>query len=237
MGLPKMASTTYNTVIPSTKENVKFRPFLVKEEKALLIAQQSEDNNVMVDTLKGIIKSCILQTIDIDSLSIVDIEYLLLQIRSRSIGEEVELIFRCDTCTSENAKSKVWIDLTKIEVKTDPNHTKKLELFDDVGMVMKYPNIDVIKKFEDIDIDNIELVFDLVLNSIDYIYSGDEIYYSKEQTKEELIEFLDNLTQLQFQKIKVFFETMPKLRHDITYTCPVCQKVHNKYIEGIESFF
>lgn len=237
MALPKMQTPIYNTIIPSTQQSIKFRPFLVKEEKALLIAQQSEDNNVLVDTLKTIVKSCIQDKIDVDSLAMFDLEFLLLQIRARSIGEIVELTFRCDTCDDIKAKATISFDLTKMEVYKDPSHTNKLELFDDVGVVMKYPNIDSIKKFEDMDLDNIDNVFDLIIESIDYIYSGTEIYHSKEQTTKELSDFIENLTQEQFQKIRLFFETMPKLKQDIVYTCPVCEKVHNKYIEGIETFF
>lgn len=237
MTLPKMQTPIYNTTIPSSQTNVKFRPFLVKEEKALLIAQQSEDNNVLVDTLKNIIKSCIQEKIDVNSLAMFDLEYLLIQIRAKSIGEEVELIFGCDTCDDPKAKASVLFDLTEMKVVIDPNHSNNLLLFDDVGIVMKYPNIDSIKKFQNLDLDDIEHVFDLIIESIDYIYSGDEIYHAKEQPAKDLSEFIENLTQEQFQKVKVFFETMPKLRQDVMYTCPVCNVVHRKYIEGIESFF
>lgn len=237
MTLPKFTAVIYNTVIPSTQEKIKFRPFLVKEEKALLIAQQSEDTNVLVDTLKEIVKSCVVGKLDIDSLAMFDLEYLLLQIRAKSVGEYVELVFSCDVCTSEASKSVVGFDLTEIQVTKDPLHNKKIALFDDVGIVMKYPTINAIKKFESLDLDDIEAIFDLIIDSIDYIYSGDSIYHAKEQTKQELTEFIDNLTQEQFQHIKVFFETMPKLRKDISYTCPVCNKEHNKYVEGIETFF
>lgn len=235
--LPKNSTPIYNLTIPSSGKSVKFRPFLVREEKALLIAQQSEDNTILVDTLKSIVNSCVVDNIDVDSLAVFDLEYMLLQIRARSVGEIVELTFKCDTCEDPKTKATLSIDLTKIEVTKNPLHTKKLDLFDDVGIVMKYPNIDAVGRFDEVDFDDIENIFNLIIESIDYIYSGDIIYHSNEQTTAELVEFIENLTQEQFQKIKVFFETMPKLRHDITYTCPVCQKVHNKYIEGIESFF
>ena len=237
MALPKASTAIYTANIPSTDEEIKFRPFLVKEEKALLIAQQSEDSTVMVDTLKTIIQDCVVGKIDVNALAVFDLEYLLLQIRSKSIGEIAELYFLCDTCEDPKAKAKVFVDLTKIKVVVNPEHSKKISLFDDVGIVMKYPNINDVNKFEHQDLDNIEEIFGLIISSISYIYDGSEIHHTKEQTKEDLEEFINNLTQQQFQKIKEFFETMPKLRHDIQYTCPVCSKVHNKYIEGIESFF
>ena len=237
MALPKASTAIYTANIPSTDEEIKFRPFLVREEKALLIAQQSEDSTVMVDTLKTIIQDCVVGKIDVNALAVFDLEYLLLQIRSKSIGEIAELYFSCDTCEDPKAKAKVFVDLTKIKVVVNPEHSKKISLFDDVGIVMKYPNINDVNKFEHQDLDNIEEIFGLIISSISYIYDGSEIHHTKEQTKEDLEEFINNLTQQQFQKIKEFFETMPKLRHDIQYTCPVCSKVHNKYIEGIESFF
>ncbi len=237
MALPKQNTAIYTTTLPSTEKKVKFRPFLVKEEKALLIAQQSEDKNVMVDTLKTIIKDCVIDKIDIDSLAMFDLEYLLLQIRAKSIGEIAELVFSCDVCEDPKAKVKIAFDLTQIKVTKDPNHTKKINLFDDVGIVMQYPNIDEITTFSDLNLDNIESVFDLIIDSIEYIYDGNEIYHTKEQPKSEVEDFINNLTQQQFKLIENFFETMPKLRQDVKYTCPICAKVHNKYIEGIESFF
>lgn len=235
--LPKQKTLIYNTKLPSTQELIKFRPFLVKEEKALLIAQQSEDTLVLVDTLKNIVKSCVVNKLDVNNLAMFDLEYLLLQIRGKSVGEIVELIFSCDECADPKAKVAVSFDISKIEVVKDPTHSKTIPLFDDVGLVMKYPSIDIIKNFESLDMDNLESVFDLIIKSIDYIYSGDKLFHAKEQSTQELSEFVDNLTQEQFQKLKVFYETMPRLRQDVSYTCPVCNKVHNKYLEGIETFF
>lgn len=237
MALPRQNTAVYTTTIPSTETKVKFRPFLVKEEKALLIAQQSEDKTVMVDTLKSIIEDCVIDKIDIDSLAMFDLEYLLLQVRAKSIGETAELIFSCDVCDDPKAKVSITFDLTQIEVTKDPTHTKKINLFDDVGIVMKYPNIDEITAFSELDLDKVDSVFDFIISSIEYIYDGNEIYHTKEQPKPEVEEFLNNLTQQQFKLIENFFETMPKLRQDVKYTCPVCARVHNKYIEGIESFF
>jgi len=233
--LPTQTAPTYNTIIPSTEERIIFRPFLVKEEKALLLAQQSEDVNVMVDTIKQVLSDCIKSTIDVNKLAIFDIEYLFSQIRSKSVGEISELIFRCDVCDDPKARVNIQFDLTKLKILKNPNHNKKVSLFDDVGVMMRYPTINTVKRLESSDMSMDEL-FALIVDSIEYVYDGNEIYYTKEQTKEELIEFINNLTQEQFGKIQQFFDTMPKLRQDVTYTCPVCGRVHNKYIEGIESF-
>jgi hypothetical protein len=238
MALPMMNTPTYNMVVPSSGVSVKFRPFLVKEEKALLIAQQSEDLMVMVDTLKGVIKTCVLDSIDTNRLATFDLEYMFTQIRAKSVGETIELIFPCDEDhgeDNEKARVKVSIDLTTLQVEKDNSHTNKIDLFGDVGVVMKYPTIDVMRKLDDND--SIENIFDVVAMSIDYIYQGDEIFYTKEQKHEEVLQFLNNLTSEQFVKIQNFFDTMPRIKKQIEYTCPVCQKQHRKMLEGMQSFF
>jgi hypothetical protein len=240
MALPMMNTPTYNMVVPSSGVSVKFRPFLVKEEKALLIAQQSEDLMVMVDTLKSVIKTCVLDNIDVNKLATFDIEYMFTQIRAKSVGEIIELIFPCDNDhgeDNEKARVKVSIDLTTLVVNKEDGHTNKIDLFGDVGVVMKYPTIDVMKKLESIDNDNLDKIFDVVALSVDYIYQGDEIFYAKEQQHEELLQFLNNLTSDQFLKIQNFFATMPRIKKEIEYTCPVCQKQHKKMLEGMQSFF
>ena len=238
MALPMMNTPTYNLVIPSTETSVKYRPFLVKEEKALLIAQQSEDLMVMIDTLKGVVKTCVIDKIDVDKLATFDLEYMFTQIRAKSVGEVIELIFPCDNDhgeDNEKARVKVSIDLTKLQVEKDSNHTNKIDLFDDVGVVMKYPTIDVMRKLDDTD--SIDNIFDVVAMSIDYIYQGEEIFYAKEQKHAEMLQFLNNLTSEQFVKIQNFFDTMPRIKKQIEYICPVCQKEHKKMLEGMQSFF
>lgn len=237
MSLPMNTTPSYTLEIPSTKKKVKFRPFLVKEEKALLIAQQSEDPEVMINTLKQVIAGCIKDNIDMDELATFDIEYLFTQIRSKSVGEEIELIFPCAHCNDEKAKVKIKLDLTKIQVETPPNHNKKIELFGDVGVVMKYPTIEVIEKIENINQSDIDAVFDVVAGCIDYIYDNQEVYYAKEQAKDELLEFLNNLTTEQFSKIQEFFQTMPKMKQEVDYTCPVCGAANHTVLEGLSSFF
>lgn len=237
MSLPLSNTPIYNLTIPSTEKNVRYRPFLVKEEKALLVAQQSEDAVVMLDTLKNIIKSCIKDEVDVDSLATFDLEYIFTQLRAKSVGEVVELIFSCDTCTDEKARVKIAFDLTKLKVEKDPSHNKNIPLFNDVGVIMKYPSIELINKLQAVTDSNIDQIFEVVIDCIESIYTSDEVYHANEQTKAELMEFLENLTSEQFAKIQKFFETMPKIRQDVEYTCPVCGKHHSKYLEGINSFF
>jgi hypothetical protein len=210
----------------------------VKEEKALLIAQQSEDMTVMVDTLKAVIKACVLDELDVNKLATFDLEYLFCQIRAKSVGENVELLFGCDDCPDDpKAKARVVIDLTTLEVTKVPTHTNKIALFADVGVIMKYPTMDMMKLVDDVDSSDFDQVVSIIIDSIESIYTGSELFHAKEQTKEELVAFVENLTPEQFKNIQTFFETMPRLKKEINYTCPVCNKAHHKVLEGINSFF
>ena len=235
MALPLSNTPTYTLTVPSTGKQVKYRPFLVKEEKALLIAQQSEDPVVMIDTIKSIIAACV-KELDVDTLATFDIEYIFAQIRAKSVGETVDLIFYCDTCTDEKANIKLTFDLTKLEVEKNPNHSAKIELYDDVGVVMKYPSIETLTQLQNID-GGVEGIFGIITNCIDYIYNSEEVFYAKEHTQKELEDFLENMTSDQFAKVQQFFETMPRIRQEVDYNCPVCGKHHHKVLEGIQSFF
>jgi hypothetical protein len=240
MALPVMSTPTYNLVIPSSGATVKYRPFLVKEEKALLIAQQSEDVSVMVDSLRRVIVDCIMDKIDADKLATFDLEYIFTQIRAKSVGEKVDLLFPCDTDhgdDNEKAKTKITIDLTTLTVDKPADHTPKIDLFGEVGVMMKYPSLDVVKQLEGLGSDDINVIFDVIASSVDFIYEGDKIHYAKEQKKEDIVQFLGNLTSEQFMKVQQFFQTMPRLRKEIEYKCPICQKEHFKVLEGLQSFF
>ncbi len=240
MALPMMSTPTYSLVVPSTGATVKFRPFLIKEEKALLIAQQSEDTQVMINTLKSVIKSCVQDNIDINKLAIFDLEYIFLQLRGKSVGETIDLFLPCDEdhgADNEKAKTKITLDINSINVEVGEGHTNKFKLFDDVGVVMKYPTVEVLKQLESLDENDFDKIFEIIALSIDYIYQGDQLFYANEQRKEELVSFVNNLSSEQFLKIQSFFETMPKLRKDVEYNCPVCGKHHKRTMEGIQSFF
>ena len=237
MALPKNSTPIYNLTIPSSGKTVKFRPFLVKEEKSLLLAQQSEDATVMVNTLQNVLKDCITDKIDISTLAIFDLEYIFTQIRAKSVGEEVELVFRCGHCDDEKAKVKLSFDLTKIEVTKHPEHTNKIPLFDSVGIVLKYPNVDIIKKLESFGKGTYDDIFSVIIECIDYIFDDQEIYHANETPREELETFLNELNTSQFAKIQQFFETMPKIKQDIDFICPVCNTANHTTLSGLSAFF
>ena len=239
MALPKNITPIFNLVIPSTKKAFKYRPFLVREEKSLLIAQQTDDPVVMMDTVKEVISACAKTEIDVDNLATFDVEYIFLQLRANSVGEFVDLQFPCDIDHGEDnskALAPVRIDLRSAVVNFPEGHTNKIHLFGDVGLVMKYPTVDTLKKIDAQDRvgEQVDLA---IVDCINFIYEGDQIFYASEHSREELIEFINDLSTSQFEKVREFFRTMPSLRVDVEYTCPVCGRLHKKYMEGLQSFF
>jgi hypothetical protein len=240
MALPINTTPTYTVTIPSTGQEISYRPFLVKDQKNLLVAQQSENQKVMADTLKSVIQSCIVGDIDVSKLATFDIEYLFLHIRGKSVGEEVPLLLKCDEDHGEDNKKaqiKYTVRVDDIQVHKDPNHTNRFDLFNDVGVQMKYPSFEMIDKFQNAKTDDASVMFNVIADCIDFIYDSNEVYYAHDQSPQEIAQFLENLTTEQFDKIQSFFETMPKLTHDVEYNCPVCGKHHKVRIEGLQSFF
>lgn len=236
MSLPKPSTPVYELTIPSTGAKVKYRPFLVKDEKALLIANQSKDHKTMIDTLKNTIENCIVSKLNVDDLAIFDIEYIFCKLRSKSVGELIDLTLTCRHCKE---KTRTALDISKVEVEKNKDHAKKFVLFDNVGVSLKYPNYELIDKLKSVSNEesSFDVIFAVIVECIEYIYNEDEIYYAKEQTLEELYEFVNNLTKEQLGKITHFFDTMPKLRKDMSFDCPHCGK-HNKVVlEGLNSFF
>ena len=237
MALPIATTPLYKLTIPSTGKSVSYRPFLVKEEKALMIAQQSEDADTMIRTLKSVIESCVQDPIKANELAIFDIEYIFTQLRAKSVGEIVELILKCDTCEDDKASVKYDIDLTKLNVNIPKEHNKTIPLFGDVGVIMKYPSLEMLKKLESLDGSDAEAIFQIIQSCVDSVYDSQQIYPAKDHKPEEIRQFIDNLTQEQFMKLQAFFETMPKLEEKVNYKCPMCGKDHEKYVRGLEAFF
>ena len=237
MALPINPTPTFTLKVPSTGQKIRYRPFLVKEEKALLIAQQTNNIEVMLSTIRDVIAACVLDPINLDKLASFDIEYIFVQLRAVSVGELVELVFQCDDCTVPEAQVKMTVNLLDLKVDTPSDHTKIIKLFNDVGIVMKYPSLDTIKKLDTVNYTDVDQVFDITIDCIESIFDGDQMFTAAEQAREELAEFLNNLTAEQYEKIQEFFRTMPTLRQPVRYTCPVCKKEHNKYLEGLSSFF
>jgi hypothetical protein len=236
MSLPIQTAPVYTLTIPSTKKVLKYRPFLVREEKALLIAQMTNDVDVMLNTLKSVIESCAITKIDSEKLASFDFEYIFSQLRAVSVGETVTLTIRCDTCDDERAKSLVEINLKELNVEIPKEFTNKINLYDNVGVIMKYPTVRDITNAQ-MNRDNIDDMFKTVSNCIESIYNEDELFNTTEQSTEEIIKFLDSLKGEQFKKIEDYFDSLPKLSKEVNYTCPVCKKEHTRTVAGLANFF
>jgi hypothetical protein len=238
MPLPKIAAPTYELELPSTKDTIKYRPFLVKEEKLLVLALESEDTKEITTAIKSVIKNCI-QTrgIKVETLPTFDIEYLFLNIRGKSVGEEVEV----NIIAPDDGETQipVTIALNDIKVVEHEDHNKQIKLDDNLMMEMKYPSLDqFIKNNFDFDQrNNIDQSFELISTCIDKIYSEDEVWSTSDVSKKEVIEFLEQMNSLQFKQIEKFFETMPKLSHTLNVVNPKTKVKSSVVLEGLSSFF
>jgi len=238
MPLPKIATPTYELELPSTGATVKYRPFLVKEEKVLVIALESEDNKQITNAIKAVLKSCILSKgIKVEDLPTFDIEYLFLNIRGKSVGEDLEVNIICPD--DNKTEVPVTIALDEIEVQKDENHTNKIKVDDSIMMEMKYPSLEQFIKnnFDFNDKNAMDQSFELIATCIDKIYTEDEVWASADCTKKEMKDFLEQMNSNQFKEIEKFFETMPKLSHSIKVTNPKTKVKSEVVLEGLASFF
>ena len=236
MALPQVALPTYELTVPSTGKKLKFRPFVVKEEKLLLLALESKDEKNIEDAVKQLLKGCILSRVKIDDLPIFDLEFIFLQIRAVSVGEIIEMNV---TCKDDNeTKVKYNLNLAEVKVNFPEGHSKKIELSKKMGIVMKYPSMKEFIKTSIIgsalDTDN---VLEVIAGCIDQIYDGEDVYDSSTTTKKEFTEFVEGLTNTQFEKLQEFFETAPSLSHTFSVTNPNTGKESEFIIEGLASFF
>ena len=238
MPLPKIATPTYELELPSTDKSVKYRPFLVKEEKVLVIALESEDNKQITNAIKAVLKSCILSKgIKVEDLPTFDIEYLFLNIRGKSVGEDLEVNIICPD--DNKTEVPVTIALDEIEVQRDDNHTNKIKVDDSIMMEMKYPSLDQFIKnnFDFNDKNMMDQSFELIATCIDKIYTEDEVWAAADCTKKEMKDFLEQMNSNQFKEIESFFETMPKLSHSVSVTNPKTKVKSEVVLEGLASFF
>jgi hypothetical protein len=238
MPLPKIATPTYELELPSTGETVQFRPFLVKEEKLLVIALESEDTKQITTAIKTVIKNCILtKNIKIENLPTFDIEYLFLNIRGKSVGEQIEVNIICPD--DEVTQVLVKIDIDSIQVQKNEEHTNQIRVDKNIMMEMKYPSLDqFIKSNFDFTNENaMEQSFDLIASCISKIYTEEEVWAASDVTKKELSDFLDQMNSNQFKQIESFFETMPKLSHKIKVKNPDTNVESEVVLEGLASFF
>jgi len=236
MALPKLTTPTYELEIPSTDEKIKYRPFLVKEEKILMMAMESKASSDITQAVKDIVKECTFDKVNIDNMPMFDVEYIFLQIRSKSVGEVSKLKLLCPD--DGKTYADVELDLNEVKVQVGDNHTNKIELDKGMGMIMTYPTIDSFADggIKDINASNmLEVISGCILQI--YEEDGKKTYDSKDQTKKELSEFIEQLSTKQFKDVQKFFETMPKLKHEITITNPKTKKESKITLTGLNDFF
>ena len=238
MPLPKIATPTYELELPSSGELIRYRPFLVKEEKVLVIALESEDTKQITTAIKAVLKSCVLtKGIKVETLPTFDIEFLFLNIRGKSVGEELEVNVICPD--DGETQVPVTINLDDIQVEKSDNHDNQIKLDDNIMMELKYPSLDQFIKnnFEFDEKNAMQQSFDLIASCIDKIYTEEEVWATADCTKKEMSEFLESMNSTQFKGIEKFFETMPKLSHTIKVTNPNTKKKSEVVLEGLASFF
>jgi len=238
MPLPTIVTPTYELELPSSGKKVRYRPFLVKEEKLLVLALESEDTKQITTSIKTVLKNCIeTRGVKVESLPTFDIEYLFLHIRGKSVGEEIEVNLICPDDGETNVP--VTINIDDIKVQKDKTHTKKIKLDSELMMEMKYPSLEEFIKnnfdfTDDLDMDS---SFDLIASCINKIYNADEVWSTSDCTKKEVKDFLEQMNSLQFKEIENFFITMPKLSHSIKFKNPKTSVENTVVLEGLSSFF
>ena len=240
MPLPKIATPTYELAITSTGKKIKYRPFLVKEEKILILALESEDVKQITNAIKTILKDCIsTRGVKIEDLSTFDIEYIFLNIRGKSVGESVDLVVTCPDDEETTVPVKVYID--EIEVQTDPDHSRDIKLDDTLTLRMKYPTLSQFISnnfdFSGNDNDSVEQSFEMIATCMDLVYNDEESWAASDCTKKELTSWIETLNTKQFQEIEKFFTTMPKLSHTIKVTNPNTKVENEVTLEGLQNFF
>ena len=235
MALPQVNTPTYELAVPSTDEKIKYRPFLVKEEKILLIAMESQEQSGILSAVKNIVKSCTFEKFNVDKAPIFDVEYIFLQIRAKSVGEVSTVNLRCPDDNETFVKTD--IDLMEVEVEMKEEHTNKIELTDEMGMIMTYPTLDSFTG--DTTVVNATNMLDIIANCVAQIYDkkGEDVYDAKVSTNQELIDFLESLNSKQFKEVQKFFDTMPRLTHTVTIENPKTKVKSDITLSGLNDFF
>ena len=239
MALPKIDVPVYDLTLPLSKKNIKFRPFLVKEQRNLLMALQADDAQTIEQNIRQVLVNCTVGEVEIDDLPITDVEYYFLQLRARSVGEVVQNKYKCNNEVNDKECGNIMdveVNLLDIKVQTNPDNKDVVQINDKISIKLHYPKFNVVKKFDKMDSVS-DMALDMIVSSIDWIYDGDQYYYAKETSPEELLEFVETLNQEQFTRLESFFESLPKLNKQVQMKCNKCGFDHSIDVEGLESFF
>ena len=235
MALPQVVLPTYELEIPSNGKKIKYRPFVVKEEKLLLLALESQDDKQIEEATRALLKNCIQSRVKLEDLAIFDLEYIFLQIRAVSVGEVVEMLLTCED--DGETQVKYNLNLTDVQVIKSEDHNSKIMLSDEMGLIMKYPSFEEFVKVSIIAKDTSEQVIEIMGKCIDQIFDGEEVYDSSTTSKKEFVEFIEGLTNKQFEKVQEFFSEMPVLKHEIKLKNPNTGVENSFVIQGLSNFF
>ena len=235
MALPVLETNTFELTLPSSDVKVKYRPFLVKEEKILLLAMESEDTAEVTKALKEIVHTCTFGTINVDALPTFDLEYMFLNIRAKSVGEVAKLKLLCPD--DKETYANVEVDLSKVEVQVDDKHSNEIQINDKIKMVMKYPTINSFDPSVDATKLKTEQLFDIIADTVYEIYDGETVHKGMDYSKEEMKNFIESLTSEHFNKIQQFFNTMPRLQHELEIENPKTKVKSKVVLSGLQSFF
>jgi hypothetical protein len=240
MALPKIDAPIYDLELPLSKKKIKFRPFLVKEQRNLMMSMESDEKESIEKSVRQVLTNCTLtDNFDIDELPILDVEYYFIQLRARSVGEVVTNRYRCENEVDGKAcgnSMEVKLNLFDIKVDMPSNISDTIQLTPVITMKLRYPKFSVIEKTSNVEDAN-ELAFNMIIDSIENIFDGNQFYYAKETPRQELIDFVDQLNTEQFSKIEEFFKNLPRLNKRIECICSKCGFNHNIEVEGLENFF
>lgn len=238
MSLPKIDTPVYDLELPISKKKIKFRPFLVKEQKNLLMAMEADDVDTITNNIKQILINCTISDVDIDSLPIIDIEYYFLHLRARSVGEIVESKYRCNNEVDGKECGNVMdvnVNILEIPLQNTKNNDI-VKLTDSIQLKLKYPDFSTLKSINDLE-NETDITFEMILGSIDCIYDDGQAYYAKDATREELMEFIESLNTQQFEEVQNYFRDAPRLYKNVPIKCNKCGFQHDILFEGLESFF
>ena len=238
--LPKIDTPVYELILPLSQKHIRFRPFLVKEQKNLLMAIEADDKETIERNIKQVLHNCTLtNNIEIEKLPVIDVEYYFIQLRARSVGEVIENKYICNNEVDGNKcgnKIDVNLNLVDIQVQKKPNYSHIIQLTDKISIKLKYPEFSTIEKIKEKN-NSVDIAFQMIVDSIEYIFDGDQYFYSNESTPKELTEFIESLNSKQFSKIEEFFENLPTLNKVVETKCSKCGFEHVIVVEGLESFF
>jgi hypothetical protein len=237
--LPKLDVPTYELDLPLSKKKIKYRPFLVKEQKNLLMAMESKDSNDIHNAIKDVLSNCtITDGINFDKLPIIDVEYYFINLRAKSVGEVIETKYRCNNQVNDKTcGGTMEAEINLLDIKPEGKEVNpEIALDNKITVKFKYPEFGIVKDSLSYESET-EVTFNLVASSIEYIYDGEQFFYAHESTQEELVEFVESMNQSQFEKVEEFFSSMPKMKKTLEITCGKCGYEHKLEMEGLESFF